>query len=395
MNILFITHYTALYGANKSLLTLIEGLEKYNVNPMLVVPEFGEICEVLEKQNIPFIIQKYSRWCGEIPKLPKNRFKRIITIGNNWGRIINHKKNNLKYLNFLNEKIDNFKPEFIYSNSSVFNFGLLYAKRYKIPHIWHLRETQEHYNLEWFYNIKTINKSFNDSEIVLAISKFIKVNYQTKNQIKDIIVEYDGVLSINDLVLLDKKRQVIKKPNKSSVVFGIVGLIHPNKGQEDAIRAFSIVAQKHPSSKLLVVGLGGQLPLKKLVNKLEISNNVEFWGHISDPFDAFLKMDVCLMCSKKEGLGRVTLEAMASNIPTIGYKEGGTIELIEENINGMFYEFDYKELAERMIYMIENKERRIEMGNNGRQIFEQKYTSEIYAKNIYNILTKFNNLLLK
>ena len=122
MNILFITHYTALYGANKSLLTLIEGLEKYNVNPMLVVPEFGEICEVLEKQNIPFIIQKYSRWCGEIPKLPKNRFKRIITIGNNWGRIINHKKNNLKYLNFLNEKIDNFKPEFIYSNSSVFNF---------------------------------------------------------------------------------------------------------------------------------------------------------------------------------------------------------------------------------------------------------------------------------
>lgn len=388
--ILFITHYSALYGANKSLLNLLEGLEKYNINTMLVVPEFGEICEVLEKKNIPYIIQNFNWWCGVLPKLPKNRFKRIIAIGRNWRLYHNHKKNNLKYLKFLKEKTANFDPDFIYSNSSVFNFGLLYGKQYNIPHIWYLRESQEQYYLKWFYRVTYINKTFNTSEIILAVSNFLKENYYKKNKIQNIKVLYNGVLGVQDLLKLDQLRKAKFENKSENLVFGIVGLLHAKKGQEDAIRAFNIVIEQYPDSKLLIVGLGDQTPLKKLVKELKLTGSVEFWGHISDPFEAFIEMDVCLMCSRMEGLGRVTIEAMASNIPVIGYKEGGTVELIEENINGMFYETDYKELAAKMIYMIKNKEQRINMGNKGREIFEQKYTSEIYAENFYRILTKFN-----
>ncbi|HEY9221332.1 MAG TPA: glycosyltransferase family 4 protein [Lutibacter sp.] len=390
MNILFITHYSALYGANKSLLNLLEGLEKYNIHPLLVVPEFGEICEVLEKKNIPYIIQNFNWWCGVLPKLPKNRFKRIIAIGRNWRLNHNRKKNNLKYLKFLNEKTANFNPDFIYSNSSVFNFGLLYGKKYNIPHIWYLRESQEQYYLNWFYRLTYINKTFNTSEIILAVSNFLKENYYKKNKIQNIKVLYNGVLGVQDLLKLDQLRKAKSENKSENIVFGIVGLLHPKKGQEDAIRAFNVVIEQYPDSKLLIVGMGDQTSLKKLVNEPKLTGSVEFWGHISDPYKAFLEMDVCLMCSRMEGLGRVTIEAMASNIPVIGYKEGGTVELIEENINGLFYEADYKELAVKMIYMIKNKEQRINMGNKGREIFEQKYTSEIYAENFYRILTKFN-----
>lgn len=390
MNILFITHYSALYGANKSLLNLLEGLEKYNIHPMLVVPEFGEICEVLEKKNIPYIIQNFNWWCGIEPKLPDHKLRRIKAKYKNWKLNRLRKRNNLNNLVLLNQKIINFKPDFVYSNSSVFNFGLFYGKKYNIPHIWYLRESQEQYYLNWFYSLTYINKTFNTSEIILAVSNFLKENYYKKNKIQNIKVLYNGVLGVQDLLELDQIRKA-KSGNKSkNLVFGIVGLLHPKKGQEDAIRAFNIVIEQYPDSKLLIVGLGDQTPLEKLVKELELSGNVEFWGHISDPFEAFLEMDVCLMCSRMEGLGRVTIEAMASNIPIIGYKEGGTVELIEENINGMFYETDYKELALKMIYMIKNKEQRINMGNKGREIFEQKYTSEIYAENFYKILTKFN-----
>ena len=47
MTVLFITHYTELYGANRSMLTLVRLLQsKYNVRPIVVVPSsFNTITE--------------------------------------------------------------------------------------------------------------------------------------------------------------------------------------------------------------------------------------------------------------------------------------------------------------------------------------------------------------
>jgi len=389
INILFITHYTGLYGANKSLLNLLEGIKDYDIEPLIIIPANGDLCDVLEKKNIPYVIQEFNWWCGVIPKLPTNRLKSIKVKVKNWKLNRHRKKKNLNNLKLLKQKIVNFKPDFIHSNSSVFNFGLLYGKKYNIPHIWHLRESQEQYYLKWFYNINYVNKSFKNSEIIIAVSNFLKENYYKKNKIRNIKVIYNGVLSYKALLKLDQLRKT-KPDNKSeALVYGIVGLLHPKKGHEEAIRAFSKVNKSYPKTKLLIVGEGDQGRLRNLVNDLGITKNVEFWGHISDPFQAFLKMDVCLMCSRMEGLGRVTIEAMASNIPVIGYKEGGTIEIIQENITGLFYEIDYNYLAEKMVYLIENKELRIKMGNKGRELFELKYTSEIYAKNFMEILENY------
>lgn len=389
MNILFLTHYTTLYGANKSLLNLLEGIKEYDVNPLIVIPAYGDLCDVLEEKNIAYVIQQFEWWCGVTTKLPDNRLKRIKAKIKNWKLNRLRKKNNLNNLTFLNQKIVDFKPDFVYSNSSVFNFGLLYGKKYNIPHIWYLRESQEQYYLKWFYKLNYINKTFNTSEIILTVSIFLKENYYLKNKIQNIKVLYNGVLGMQALLKLDQLRKAKPENKSENLVFGIVGLLHHKKGQEDAIRAFNIVIKQYPDSRLLIVGLGDQTPLRKLVEELNLSENIEFRGHISDPFEAFLEMDVCLMCSRMEGLGRVTIEAMASNVPVIGYKEGGTIELIQENITGLFYERDYNHLAEKMVYLIENKEERIKMGNNGREIFEQNYTSEIYAKNFMEILGNY------
>ena len=47
MNVVFITHYSALYGANRSLLNLIDGLKEYNVESFVLCPSEGKIsCKV-------------------------------------------------------------------------------------------------------------------------------------------------------------------------------------------------------------------------------------------------------------------------------------------------------------------------------------------------------------
>lgn len=394
INILFITHYTGLYGANKSLLNLLEGIKNHDIKPLVVVPAYGDICEVLTKENISFIIQEFEWWCGVMPKLPTQKIKRLKVKFEYYKLNQRRKKNNLDNLILLNHKLVDFEPDFIHSNSSVFNFGLLYGKKYHIPHIWHLRESQEQYYLKWFYNLNYVNKSINSSEIIISVSNFLKENYHRKNKIRNIKVIYNGVLAYKALLKLDQLRKAKPINKNEALVYGIVGLLHPKKGHEDAIRAFSKVNERFPKTKLLIVGEGDQSRLQNLVNDLGITKNIEFWGHVSDPFQAFLKMDVCLMCSRMEGLGRVTIEAMASNIPVIGYKEGGTIEIIQEKITGLFYEKDYNQLSEKMIYLLENKDQRIKMGNKGRELFELKYTSEIYAKNFMEILENYKNTYL-
>jgi glycosyltransferase involved in cell wall biosynthesis len=123
-----------------------------------------------------------------------------------------------------------------------------------------------------------------------------------------------------------------------------------------------------------------------LIRHLGLADRVAFLGYLSNPFDAFLQIDINLMCSRNEALGRVTIEAMAANIPTIGYKGGGTMEILIEHKTGLFYENGANELASKMLYLIENEQERLEMGNFSRKIFEEKYTSEVYANQIYKLL---------
>lgn len=388
MKIVFITHYSEMYGANKSLINLIEGLTfLYDIKPLVIIPYEGSIVSVLKEKNIKFVVLKFNLWSEKGQIKPINLydfFKKKYFL---WRKKKSLKSYNLEKLTVLKDELGDFDPDWIYSNSSVFDFGFLYAKKYNIKHLWHIREFGEKDYNSFFFDKREVTKSFNASDKVVAISNAIKDFYFKNFDIRNIVVKYNGVLSLYDLRKLDEKLAVKRVLPSSEMVFGIVGLIQKNKNQEEAIIAFKLVNDKYPKTKLLIVGQGNQEDLKKKAMELEIHSKVIFLGHLSNPFDAFLQMDLNLMCSRNEGLGRVTIEAMAAGIPTIGFNGGGTKEIIQENFTGVFYENGFKELSDKMIYFIENQKKLYEMGFNAKNVFTEKYTSEIYASNIFNLLT--------
>jgi glycosyltransferase involved in cell wall biosynthesis len=389
MKILFITHYAALYGANKSLLNLIEGFNSLPIEVCVVIPKIGEITKEFEKRNINYVVQEFPWWCGNIKKATGTTFKRIKSFIKRKKQVYEMHQKNLQNVQLLKNELKGFKPDVVFSNSSVFNFGYLFAEKFKIPHVWFLRETQEQYHLKWFYNQRRVQKSINKSDVKIAVSDFLKGYYQYRLGLKDVKVIYNGVISKANLQLLDQRRKDLKCSKSNDLVFGIIGLIHPKKGQIEAIKAFSIVNMSFPETKLIIVGLGDQSHLIKLIQDLNLEENVELWGHIEDPFEAFLNMDVCLMCSRMEGLGRVTIEAMASGLPVIGYKEGGTVDIITENETGLFYENDHRNLAEKMLILIKNERLRNQLGEKAREVFSERYTSEVYAKNVYELIKEY------
>lgn len=391
MKVLFVTHYSALYGANKSLINLIEGFESIPAEFCVVMPKSGELSLELDKRNIRYIIQEFNWWAGtnkNSGSKSSGGLKKFLLMKR---KEFQMHRICLQHVNELSQKLNAFGPDVVLSNSSVINFGFVFAQKFSLPHVWFLRESQEQYHLKWLYKERIIKRSFNRSDIIIAVSDFLKNYYSNRLGLNSIKTVYNGVISERDLVNLDHRRKEKKHQENSFLTFGIVGLLHPEKGQAEAIRAFSLINKDFPNTKLIIVGLGDQTNLKKLVAELSLDNKIEFWGHIEDPFEAFLNMDIYLMCSRMEGLGRVTIEAMASGLPVIGYKEGGTIDIIIESETGLFYENGFKDLAKQMRKLINNRELRIRMGQNARSVFAEKYTSEVYAENVYGLIKEITH----
>jgi glycosyltransferase involved in cell wall biosynthesis len=91
------------------------------------------------------------------------------------------------------------------------------------------------------------------------------------------------------------------------------------------------------------------------------------------------------MCSKNEGLGRVTLEAMSYGKPIIGFDNAGTKEIIEDGKDGVFYN-NHEKLSKLMEKFIQEQEWAYKLGLNGIRKIERSFLIEYYAENIYKII---------
>lgn len=64
MNILYITHYTKLYGANKSLLRMMDQMMLKGIHPFVIFPSGidGDLVEEINARGIRYASFSYSEW---------------------------------------------------------------------------------------------------------------------------------------------------------------------------------------------------------------------------------------------------------------------------------------------------------------------------------------------
>src|SRR5438046_2209160 len=62
LRVAFITHYTELYGANLSLLALIDGLGRYGVQARVVCPDQGDLLAALARRDVPAAVLPFEWW---------------------------------------------------------------------------------------------------------------------------------------------------------------------------------------------------------------------------------------------------------------------------------------------------------------------------------------------
>lgn len=124
------------------------------------------------------------------------------------------------------------------------------------------------------------------------------------------------------------------------------------------VRAFARLLKDHPRARLVIGGKGSaQAGLEGLVNELQIGQNVEFAGFVSEEQkrNLFRWAWVHMLTSSKEGWGITNVEAAACGTPTIASNVPGLRDSVLDGKTGFLVEHGNVEaLAARLREVIDN-----------------------------------------
>lgn len=136
-----------------------------------------------------------------------------------------------------------------------------------------------------------------------------------------------------------------------------------------------------------------EVKFKNRVERYDMANNVFYHGakYGDEKNTFFANADLFAFPTYYEGetFGLVLLEAMQFSLPCISSCEGGIPDVIINGVTGFTIKnLDYLNLSEKLIFLLNNPEIRIKMGNAAKARFTEHYSLKIFEKNICAILKK-------
>lgn len=204
--------------------------------------------------------------------------------------------------------------------------------------------------------------------------------------------EFQNVINLSNF-----KDENFWKPTKtkeSHILF--TGSLLKHKGINYLIKAIELISKKQ-EIKLLIIGKGPEeRNLKQLVKSLNLEKNIQFLGYINnrkikDYYNQALMVVVPSIW--REQFPHAVLEAMAMQKPIIAFNTGGIPELIENNKTGILVQrLNYKELAEKIQFLLDNKKIREEFGKQARENYKKNYTSKTHLKKLLEAYNQLKNL---
>jgi len=162
------------------------------------------------------------------------------------------------------------------------------------------------------------------------------------------------------------------------------------KGADELLRAVAHLQAAIPNLRLIAVGGGTDLPrLMRLAQSLGVSDRVHFFSGLSREQIAacYSRANVFALPSTGEGFGLVFLEAMAFGIPVVGAAVGGTLDVIQDGVNGLLVPpNDAASLANALGGLLKDEPLRARLGRAGAEIVRSEFSFPIFRERLRAIL---------
>ena len=209
------------------------------------------------------------------------------------------------------------------------------ANRYQVQN-WYLR------SLKWYKHWVYLYLSYYDLQFIDASKEFSE-----KVKISEVVIDISEMLSVQH----DSDQAI--PPYELSGKYPIavsVGRLHPDKGHEYGILAWSLIVREFPDAMLLILGGGeDEERLVNLTKRLNITNSIVFAGFREDLSRVYRRVDFFLRTSINEGTNFATVFALAAGLPVIGFNNPGPMEIIEHMKTGMLVPTSDSEAIARVV----------------------------------------------
>lgn len=362
MKVLHISGARSWGGNEQQLVDLINELEKLNVKNIVFGMNDSPLHHFAQANEIKFLKSKGKKLQG---------------------------RENIKYLNQILKET---KPDVIHLHTS--NSVTLYVLadlfyNLKVPTVFSKKGMGSSMSIlsRYKYNYKGINK-------IICVSERVKKDLQEqvikeKNYHK-LKVVYDGIsLKRAEIQRNDNIKELCKIPYD----FRIIGNIANHTKAKDLnvlikMMDYLVNSLSVKNIHLVQIGKFSNLTddLKTQIITAGLDSYITLAGFQERAMDFISQFEIYVMSSEREGLPLTIYESFFKKIPVVSTKAGGIPEVIVDGQNGFLTEIkDYKTLAEKVSFLIDNQQLKLEFSEKSQKKLFENFTASISAEKTYEI----------
>ncbi|GAV65290.1 Glycos_transf_1 domain-containing protein [Cephalotus follicularis] len=209
--------------------------------------------------------------------------------------------------------------------------------------------------------------------------------------------------SVAKRVLREHVRESLGVQNED-ILFAIINSVSRGKGQDLFLRSFCESLQLIKEKKLQVPSLHAVIvgsdmtaqtkfesELRNFVTVKKIQDRVHFVNKTLTVAPYLAAIDVLVQNSQARGecFGRITIEAMAFQLPVLGTAAGGTTEIVVNGTTGLLHPVGKEgvtPLAKNIVKLATQVERRLTMGKRGYERVKSRFLEHHMAERIAVVL---------
>jgi glycosyltransferase involved in cell wall biosynthesis len=293
---------------------------------------------------------------------------------------------------------------------SVFNAN----KKYNLPFVLDLHENRPEI-MKFYphvtkfpgkYLISSKKWKNKEAEFIIKSTKVIVVTSESKDEIlKRVDVKANKIIEVPNSV-----REIFYKNTKpltkithqyaGKFVLLYIGDTGIRRGLKTAIKSIKLIKNQIKNIKLVIVGKNSSDPiLKKIVKDLQIESCVDFLGWKDQSlFQSYiLSSDICISPLHRNLHHDTTyankiFQYMSLGKPLLVSDAIAQRRLVEKNNTGLVHkEKDAQDFSDKVLTLYKNEKLRIELGNNGKEFIENKFSWEQTSKKLVHLYDNLNS----
>lgn len=343
--IVLISDNLQLSGAQFALLNAAILLRKNGYLTIIASPESGKLKSYIQQAGIQLLVDE---------------------------RLRTGKMTNVEWMNSFDLIIVN----------TVLNYHLLLDRNTDIPVIWWLHETEYFYRFVIPQKMELIDPR---NLHIYAVSKLAK---QPLSKIrKDFL--------IRELLVYVKEnrfqgRQLVKSGGK--IILAVIGVVCELKGQDIILHALDELSEdENGQIEIWFVGREDESFISRYRNAVREHDNVRIYGELekSDLKKLYKEIDVIICASRSENLCMAVLEGAEQNIVPIISTAAAISDYFTDRWNGIIFQSENtKELAEKILWCIQNSDKLVEMGRRAHDVYKTYFSEAVFEENLLHIVRK-------